>query len=238
MTANQIAAASVRESERHNQAYEQETERHNLRQESIDEERNDIQESWNTRSLELQDWYNTRYIEYLNADMDRKYELEAELNDIKQQQQDLDEWYKGEMSRLQQMDILNQSNYRDEMAKISQFNAELQQKRDYYEAQKTEAYITDLEEKRKLLQQELDDKRANIEHNYELGLISAETRDKELALAQNEFDLKQRQWDEAYKDQAAAQTQLLKQQKVQSGIKGAVDIVNAATDLVDAVIPF
>jgi hypothetical protein len=238
MTANQIAAASVRENQRHNEAYEAETERHNLRQESIDEERNDIQESWNNQSLQLQDWYNTKYIEYLNADMEKKYELEKDLADIKRQQQDLDEWYKNEMARLQQMDILNQSNYRDEMAKISAFNSELQAKRDYYEAQKTESYITDLEEKRKLLQQELDDKRANIEHNYELGLISAEQRKNELALAQKEFDLKQREWNEAYKDQAQAQTQLLKQQKVQTGVKSATDIINAATDLVDAVTPF
>lgn len=111
MTSNQIQAAAVYESVRHDQATEGETNRHNVATEqlqsdanAISAEKNQITATYNSESLRLQKEYNTWYAKYSEASLEAKVALEAEGNAIKQQMADTDASYKLRMSEIAAME--------------------------------------------------------------------------------------------------------------------------------------
>nr|QQM99842.1 putative ORF1 [Picobirnavirus sp.] len=249
MTSNQIAAASVREDIRHNKAYEEETARHNKAVESIDEERNNITSWYNTTMAGLQSDYNKAYLEYLNADMEQKYALEDVLANIKQQQADADAKYKYDMSIINAKATDADKAYKEAMSKVSYMNAQIEAKRAYYEGQKTEGYLADLKVKQEQAWKDLEQKKLNIEMQYQLGIYDWTTRNKELNLAQREYELRMKQWDDVYAEQNKAKTDLLQAQtgesKASKNLKNAQTaktwesvVVDPITGLVDSVMPF
>lgn len=245
MTSNQIAAASQREDVRHNKAAEEETARHNIKTEENEAERNRINETYNQQSLELQDKWNALQLEFQKADADRKNEIQQQLADIKQEQQDLDEWYKRNMTEINILQASADASYKESMASINAFNAAIEAKRVYYEGQKTEASIADLKKQRELQEKQLNATLHQIEVNYTLGLLSRESREKEINLAKQKYELEKKQWEDYYAEQQKAKTNLLnaqteesKARKVYEGINAGTRIIGTAVDAVDAVMPF
>lgn len=249
MTANQIAAAGLKEDIRHNTAYEEETARHNKAMEGIEEDRNNITSWYNTTMAGLQSDYNKAYLEYLNADMESKYALENVLANIKQQQADADAKYKYEMSIINAKATDADKAYKEAMAKVSYMNAQIDAKRAYYEGQKTEGYLADLKVKQEQAWKDLEQKKLNIEMQYQLGIYDWTTRNKELNLAQKEYDLRMKQWEDAYAAQNAAKTELLQAQTAREKSNKKLSdaqtvktwegiITDPVTGLVDSVMPF
>lgn len=107
MTSNQIAYAATVETRRHDEVTENETNRHNVATESLAKEANDINaeknritETYNSQTLKLQEEYNRWYAKYSEATTERKLELEAEGNQIKQQMADTDQAYKVRLNDI------------------------------------------------------------------------------------------------------------------------------------------
>lgn len=111
MTSNQIQAAAVIESVRHDKATEGETNRHNVATESLQndanaiaQEKNQITATYNSETVRLQEEYNRWYAKYSEATTEAKLALEAEGNMIKQQMADTDSSYKLRMSEIAAME--------------------------------------------------------------------------------------------------------------------------------------
>lgn len=139
MTSNQINAESVRESERHNQAYEEETKRHNLETESIQREYNQATLDFNRNKLETEKQLKEIELQISESQGNKRLELEEMKNNIQQQLANIEQEYKTQMSAISAKEQESNANYRDVMGQVAQYNADLQAKRDYYTNQKTEA---------------------------------------------------------------------------------------------------
>lgn len=256
MTANQIAAASVRESERHNTTYEVETERHNKEVESLTEDANRITEDHNRNQERLQKEYNDGYLEYLNAAEEDKVYLEDRLNNIKEEMGLNDKWYNEQMADINRKNQESRTNYENAIAGIQRFEADLQAKRDYYENQKTEAQTHSIleeivnQKKRLELEKEKIDKDyqariTEINNSYQLGMINAETRSAELHLAKEQYDENVRRWNETMKSQEESKTKLLEEQsktektkRFGTGAQGVKNLFDIPIGLIDSAMPF
>lgn len=109
MTANQIAYASVKEAERHNQATESELNRHNVASERISDEVNRINDQANTitefyqnERNRIQEKYNDAYIELQKSQGQRRLDLQEELNLIEADKNRINENYNNEMVTINQ----------------------------------------------------------------------------------------------------------------------------------------
>jgi hypothetical protein len=132
MTANQIAAASERELERHNATVEEETIRHNEALESVERTRNEITDRYQSEKNRLDDWYNKAYIEYLNSSTERKNELEQELNNIKLLQVENENDYKQQMAVIERDKYAADKSYKEMMAQIGYMGADIEARRAEY----------------------------------------------------------------------------------------------------------
>lgn len=256
MTANQIAAASVREGERHNQVYEQETQRHNQAAEDLQSDANRITEEHHQRADMYAKEYNDSYLAYLKASEEDKVYLESQLNDIKQQMADNDKWYNNEMAMVNRRSQEADERYKNAMATINAFDAAIEAKRAYYEGQKTENVIWESQQNVamgfKKLQQDYEIAMKNYEarvteinNAYQLGMISAETKSAELHLAKEQFDENVKRWNETYATQESEKTKLIQQQQKTEGSKRAnltsstvKNYVDIPAGLIDSVMPF
>lgn len=100
MTANQIAYASAIENQRHNEVSEQEMNRHNVEAEklsqaqlNLESERLDFEKIYKTEQNRIQEAYNEAYLEYQHAALDKKYEIESQMNLLTQEKNRIQEWY-------------------------------------------------------------------------------------------------------------------------------------------------
>lgn len=256
MTQNQIAHAQQLEDARHNQVYEEETNRHNKATEDIQTEANNITATHNSESRRLNEDYNNKYIEYLYASKEDKYELDKELNNIKQAIANNDAWYDREMAGLQERRDQADANYKGALATIGYMDAETRKLQAYYEGQKTEA---DIQFQRGSLELRRDELNAQIEkirndynarvteinNAYTLGMINAETRSAELRLAKDKFEEEKDRWSTTYQTNVQAGTELTKQQtktekakKAESVSKTVKNYADIGVSAVDAVMPF
>lgn len=232
MTANQIAAQSERELERHNQTVEEETKRHNVATEELQNDANQITNSYNSTKNALTAEYNNAYLNYLNAELSEKERYQQEMNDINRQLADAESLYKHSMMQVNSLQAQTDRNYKEAVAAQGWMNAAIEAKRAYYEGQKTEAYVNDLLVQQQLKRKDLEVKESQINKQYNLGLISAEQRDTELANARmqaearlQEVELKQHQWDEGGKELVEQQIKSEKTSRWQGwfGIKNQND---------------
>lgn len=238
MTANQIAARSEREGERHNQVSEEEIQRHNQETERLQNDANEITRTHNQVMASLQEDYNKAYIAYLNAAEEDKVQLETQLNWIKEQQMDADRTYKQEMSIISSAQQRADEMYKTGMLELQSENTDIEWKRAYYANQKTEAETAytrvqmDLAEKR--FQAEVD----KINKEYELGLIDADIRMKQLKLAQNKHDLDLARFQDIELPESTARIELQKAQKTKAYADVATEAVRASSDVIDSILPF
>lgn len=237
MTANQIAASSVRENERHNQAYEEETKRHNVESERIQDRINELTDQYNNQKIQNERWYNERYIDYLNASLEQKNAIESELNNIKQQQALADQNYKEHMAMYQEQLTKSESQYKSALTNLTEMDAELRKKQAYYESQKTEAYLFNINETLRLQEKRINSEIDRINKEYELGIINNDTRLKQIKVQEEQLELAREQWT-TNKANIESQTKLNDQNRIKSGVNAATDIFSAAADLVDAIVPF
>lgn len=145
MTSNQINAAGVRENERHNQAYEDETKRHNIATEEIQSQYNQATLDFNREKLEVESQLKQLELEISKSQGDKRLELEEQKTNIQQQLALVEQRYKDEMADISSKEQQSNAQYRDIMGQVSQYNANLQAKRDYYTNQKTEAETRNLD---------------------------------------------------------------------------------------------
>lgn len=108
MTANQIAYAQNIEQGRHNVASEEEINRHNVESEKLQQAANNLmaeqlayQDRWNSEKNRIQEEYNKAYLEYQNAALDKKYEIETRLNELSAEKNKLQEDYNTKMYEIQ-----------------------------------------------------------------------------------------------------------------------------------------
>lgn len=93
MTANQIAAASEREAERHNQVSEEEIERHNKAVEDLERSRLNFEEDYKNRALDIDRQIREAQLELAKAtEADRVY-LESWVNSLQEEKNDIDRYY-------------------------------------------------------------------------------------------------------------------------------------------------
>lgn len=221
MTSNQIAAASVRESERHNTVTETETTRHNQATEALQEDLNQITRDYNQQRLFYEDKWNRLQLEFTSANEERKRMIESESNEIKWQLARIDEEYKAQMARIESERTDIDKTYKNAMANVATFNAELQAKRDYYTNQKTEADINYINAQVGLQRRRLRMEETRIQQEYELGLISADQKADQLKLAQDQFDFEVAKYNDVIKANVEADTKL----KHSGALKNAAEVV-------------
>ena len=151
MTSNQISYATAIEQQRHDTTTEEETNRHNvemekLQQASIDleQDRLNYQNTWESEKNRIQEEYNNKYIEYQYANLETKSALEAELNDITRQKNEMQNQYNMMMA-----DIAAAKNAidRDTQKELARHNSVLEDKGTWYEQKRAELekYSTDLD---------------------------------------------------------------------------------------------
>lgn len=156
MTSNQINAESVRENERHNLAYETETNRHNLATEEIQREYNQATLDFNRNKLEVDKQLKEIELQITQSQGNKRLELEEMKNNIQQQLANIEQDYKSQMSAISAKEQESNAQYRDIMGQVSQYNADLQAKRDYYNNQKTEAETRNIDYMQRYNSQMLD----------------------------------------------------------------------------------
>lgn len=237
MTSNQISAQQVRENERHNAAYEDETKRHNVETEKIESEKNYITQQYNEQSLHLQEAYNNRYLDYLEASEADKVNIETELNHIKYQQTLNEQWYKEQMSMWTGQQTEADTIYKDRLAAVAEMDSNIRAKQAYYESQKTEAYILDLQRSYELNVQRIENEKLRIMKDYELGLINNETKLKQLEIQDRQLELERTRW-ETQKANIESQTKKNKQETIGAGVHSAAELINSAANVVDSILPF
>jgi hypothetical protein len=131
--ANQIQKQSVEEQARHNAAYEEETTRHNTVTEELtrlqielENEKMRLEQDYKRQALAIQKEYNDMYLTWQRAQGEEKLKLEAQLNLIKQREQQAQEVYQSGLIAIQSRanDISQQSA--DERKRNNQVLEELQ----------------------------------------------------------------------------------------------------------------
>lgn len=237
MTSNQIANYSAREQERHNLVYESETQRHNEKSEDLQHEANEVTRIYNSEKLANERWYNEKYIEYLNAAEGDKVALESELNRIKEIQAEADKKYKEDMSIINNEQNRIDEMYKSGMLELESENLDIKYKQQYYEGQKTEAYIADLDRQYTLAEKRYLAEVDRIEKEYELGAINAQTRMSELQNAINALQFSMTQYEQVGKSRGLSETQLNNVKAQHEQLKMALEGVKTGIDFVDA-LPF
>lgn len=167
MTANQINAESVRENERHNAAYEAETNRHNLATEEIQREYNQATLDFNRNKLDIDKQLKEIELQITQSQGNKRLELEEMKNNIQQQLVNAEQEYKTQMAAISSKEQESNAQYRDIMGQVSQYNADLQAKRDYYANQKTEAETYNIGYMQKYNSQMLD--LSNRQFSFEMS---------------------------------------------------------------------
>lgn len=221
MTANQIAAAGQKEEVRHNQVAESETKRHNEATEEYNRQSLDYQRQYDQQRMALEEKLTKLQLEFQTANEARKRDIEAEEMGIRQQLANVEQTYKSEMTIIEASRANADKMYKEAMTKLGQFNADIEAKRAYYENQKTEAQTWSTYFSGYLGLKKLETEKAEIQQRYELGLISAEQRNKELEMKNKELEFEQQKWDEALKAES----------KTRSFSNVANPVVNAASKL-------
>lgn len=244
MTANQIAAQSERELERHNVVVEEETERHNKATEDIQDRANKASEFYNQERNRIQEEYNRVYMEYQNADLEHKKQYEDQLALIKDREQRNTEHYREQMVNIERDKAWTDKDYKMAVAAQGWMDEAIKAKEAYYTGQKTEAYIVDLQVQQQLERQRIENEKNRITREYNLGLIDAEQRDRELQVkedqirnSERETDLRIQQWEEGGKQLVEQQVKNAKHSRWQGwlGLKNQSD--NTAAKIVDSIIP-
>lgn len=212
MTSNQINAKSVDESIRHNQAYEQETERHNRAVEELEERKLGVQDWYNRESLRLTEMYNEAQIRW----KDDEIRLEEELREIQRQQADTDERYKDSMSAINKEQNQITSEYNTNIKEKWKIDQEIESRKvDYqkYAVDQQQAYNYDyLALQRDLYSQTVwRDTQDLLMRSKELSNAewNLNIKNKELQLAQSQFEFTRTQWD-TQKSLVEAQTDYTK----------------------------
>lgn len=93
MTANQIAAASEREAERHNQVGEEEVERHNKALEDLEQSRLDFEMEFKNRSLDIDRQIREAQLALAKATEEDRVYLESWANSLQEEKNDLERYY-------------------------------------------------------------------------------------------------------------------------------------------------
>lgn len=244
MTANQIAAQSERELERHNVTVEEETERHNKATEDIQEKANNATIFYNQERNRIQEEYNQTYMELQKADLEHKKQYEDQLAMIKDAEQRNNEWYREQMAGIEREKAWTDRDYKMAVAAQGWMDEAIKAKEAYYLGQKTEAYIVDLQVQQQLERQRIENEKNRITHEYNLGLIDAEQRDRELQIredqirnSEKETALKIEQWENGGKQLVEQQITNAKHSRWQGwfGLKNQSD--NTAAKILDSIIP-
>lgn len=220
MTANQIAARSVAEEIRHNQAVEEETGRHNSAMEELEWRAQNITDDYQKEKNKLQKEYNDLYIEYLNAAEQDKVDLESRLNDIKEYQTHVDEQYKINLANLEAEKNAITASYNDRMLEKYGIDQQIENRKVEYEKQIADDKIALSYEQLNLAKLEYEQKvwkeqqdiflKAKDLSNTEWGL---NLRSKELDLSSKQFEFDIQKWE----DQSMireAQTKLLNSERL------------------------
>lgn len=238
MTANQIANTATQESIRHNQASEEEIERHNQASEVISEDANNIQRIYNERKLDLEEWYNKAYIEYLNASSERKLEIEQQLADIKQQQNDLGDWYEQQMAGIENRKMTLAEELEPGKLELSMEDFWLREKQAYYQNQLTEAQTANIYKQWELSERNLINQATKIQNEYQLGLIDANTRQQQILNQIHEFQFDMAKWQTVGYSMTMQELQNLKASNLEIYSRVAKNLSSIASDWTDALLPF
>lgn len=147
MTANQVNYAmaltgqqNAEENIRHNQAVEEETNRHNIAMETLENQSLQLQQDrlnyetiWNNEKNRIQKDYNRKYLELEQVSIDQKQAIQDQLNNLKQQEINNNNWYNQRRTELEALrqgldrDILNESErHNKEMESIGTVSNENQ----------------------------------------------------------------------------------------------------------------
>lgn len=234
MTANQIANFGAQEQQRHNTISEEETQRHNTESENLQRQMNEITSVYNQNKIANEKWYNEKYIEYLNASEQDKVVLESELNRIREIQAEADRQYKTDMVIIgkHQKDI--DEMYKTGMLELESENLDIKYKQQYYEGQKTEAYITDLDRQYTLAEKRYKAEVNRIEKEYELGAINASTRMAELQNAINSLQFSMTQYEQVGRSRGLSETALNEIRAKHETLNMALEGVKTGIEAIDA----
>lgn len=238
MTANQIANASNIEANRHNTAVEDETIRHDTATEDLQKEANRITEDYNQKKLELEEWYNQKYIEYLNSSDEWKEQIQGELAEIERLKAEADKAYKEQMTNINQQMADTDEMYKTAMGIKMSEELNIEYLRAYYENQKTEVWMQDIQKQWDIAQKKLENDIIKIEHDYQLGLISEQTRMHQVQNAINTFQFELTKWQQSGYALTQAQVDLLKEQMNEVLSRTAKNYSDIGSDWVDAFTPF
>lgn len=93
MTANQIAAASEREAERHNQVSEEEVGRHNKALEDLEQSRLNFEMEYKNRALDVDRQIREAQLELAKATEEDRVYLESWVNMLQEEKNDIERYY-------------------------------------------------------------------------------------------------------------------------------------------------